>query len=663
MSEEEFDEEVRPDPDEPETGESGLDPNTEELFAFSAGLEDGPELDPVFRAALLEASESATGEHPVEQSTGESTLDPVTDGEEVPGESGELEPVPAAEPVTAETGEIEDDAPSEHRGAPAVTEEQTAILAASARSEVQQAIDSAKQTGEAWDPPRPPVSGDFEAPPSRPHYWWRFGLATVIVVLAFAGATSASILRTVDDIAGQLADPGFEKLSAKILPPSGGGPQTIALIGSDVRTGGGASPGDPGRSDTTILLRLDPESDQIAMLSIPRDLKVEIPGVGTDKFNAAYAYGGTKLTLQTIRELTGLEINHVINVDFQGFAMAIDAIGCVFVDVDRDYYNSNVGKAASEMYAEIDIDPGYQKLCGPDALAYARYRHTDTDLVRSSRQQDLIGEVRNRLSFSEIIKRRNELIKAFTENTKSDISGSEESLELLRLLFDSRGARVVEVPFPATLAGTYVTATEPEIQAAVDRFLGFEEPAGPVGTLSEGSSGPGAGKKKPGPEAVQAKVPKKGDDGLVDSAQSTISLAVQLNDEIGARAFPIYYPKSLPPSTILADGSRGYHIRDPDKNSHAAYRMVFALEAADGTHYFGVQGIRGWEDPPILEAPYDEVTSGGRTFRVYSEGDRIRLVAWFVDGNVYWISNSLLLTLDNDEMLGMARSTRAFTDN
>ncbi|MFM9076854.1 MAG: LCP family protein, partial [Solirubrobacterales bacterium] len=145
--------------------------------------------------------------------------------------------------------------------------------------------------------------------------------------------------------------------------PRGGGPQPIALSGSDVRTGGGASPGDPGRSDTTILLRLDPESDQIAMLSIPRDLKVEIPGVGTDKFNAAYAYGGTKLTLQTIRELTGLEINHVINVDFQGFAMAIDAIGCVFVDVDRDYYNSNVGKAASEMYAEIDIDPGYQKLC------------------------------------------------------------------------------------------------------------------------------------------------------------------------------------------------------------------------------------------------------------------------------------------------------------
>ena len=660
MTEEERPEEPAPERIDPESDEPGLDPDTEELFAFSAGLEDGPELDPVFRSALLESSESATGEYPVDQPTGETPTGETPTGEAPTGEAPTGEATgesPATEPEQQE--DVEEEPATED--APVVTEEQTAILAAAARSEVQQAIDQAKQTGQAWDPPRPPASGDFEAPASRPRYWWRFGLATVVVVLAFAGATSAAILRTVDDIAGQLADPSFENLSAKILPPSNGGPQTIALIGSDVRTGGGAAPGDPGRSDTTILLRLDPDSGQIAMLSIPRDLKVEIPGVGTDKFNAAYAYGGTKLTLQTIRELTGLSINHVINVDFQGFAMAIDAIGCVFVDVDRDYYNSNEGKSPSEMYAEIDIDPGYQKLCGPDALDYARYRHTDTDLVRSSRQQDLIGEVRNRLSFSEIITRRNELIKAFTENTRSDISGSKESLELLRLLFDSRGARVVEVPFPATLAGTYVTATQPEIEAAVDRFLGFEEPAGPVGTLAEGQSGPGAGKKKQGPAAVQSKIPKKGEDGLVDAAESTIALASQIDSEIGSRGFPIYYPKSLPPSTILADGSRGYHLRDGDKNPYAAYRMVFALAAADGTHYFGLQGLREWDDPPILQGPYEEVSWGGRSFRVYSEGDRIRLVAWFSDGNVYWISNSLLLTLDNDEMLGMARSTRLYT--
>ena len=92
-----------------------------------------------------------------------------------------------------------------------------------------------------------------------------------------------------------------------------------------------------------MLLRLDPDNDAIALMSIPRDLKVEIPGYGTEKFNAAYAYGGPKLTLQVVKELTGLPINHVVNVDFLGFVRAVYAIGCVYVDVDRRYYHSNVG--------------------------------------------------------------------------------------------------------------------------------------------------------------------------------------------------------------------------------------------------------------------------------------------------------------------------------
>ena len=83
----------------------------------------------------------------------------------------------------------------------------------------------------------------------------------------------------------------------------------------------------------------------------------------------------------------------------------------------------------------------------------------------------------------------------------------------------------------------------------------------------------------------------------------------------------------------------------------------------DGTHYFGLQGIRGWQDPPILEAPHEEIEMDDRKFQVYAEGDRIRLVSWTDGDNVYWISNSLLLTLDNEQMLGMARSSRAFTPN
>ena len=152
-----------------------------------------------------------------------------------------------------------------------------------------------------------------------------------------------------------------------------------------------------------MLLRLDPDRNAIAVMSIPRDLKVEIPGVGTEKFNAAYTYGGPKLTLQVVKELTGLPINHVVNVDFLGFVRAVDAIGCVYVDVDRRYYHSNEGVPASEQYAEINVQPGYQLLCGKKALQYVRYRHTDTDLVRAARQQDFLSAARQRVPIDDLV--------------------------------------------------------------------------------------------------------------------------------------------------------------------------------------------------------------------------------------------------------------------
>jgi LCP family protein required for cell wall assembly len=649
----------------PDPADAGYeDPPTEEVFALEARLREGdvPELDPVFRAALLESPEStaspATGEAPA-ASGAQAGGDPVEEsleGDAVGDGTGDGSDRHGA-----------DEAPDEEQsGEFPVTEEQTAILAAAAKSEVHEVIEAARRSGRPYDPPRPPAGGDFEPAPKGKRIWWRFGLATLIIVFSFAGATSASVLNVVDDLTNRFTDPAFRDIGANILPDSNGGPQTIAIIGSDARTGGGAPEGDPGRSDTTILLRLDPETDQIAMLSIPRDLEVEIPGYGTDKFNAAYSYGGTKLTLKTLKNVTGLEINHVVNIDFQGFASVVDAIGCVFVDVDREYFHSNEGLPPEEQYAEIDIQAGYQKLCGPDALEYARYRHTDTDLVRSSRQQDLLGEVRNRLSFSEIINRRSELIDAFADNTRSDISGSKESLELLKLLFDSRNARVVEVKFPATLGASFVTATPEEIQGAVDKFLGFEETAGPVGTLegeqqSKARKRPKQRSKSDQQAIVSAGAPGKESDGLVDASQAGLDQAVLIEDSIPKGNFNTWYTKRLPPGASYSEDSRVYRMRDPDKNVHLAYRMVMVLEAPDGLHYFGLQGLRGWEDPPILEAPHEEMEIDNRSFNVYTEGDRIRLISWFENGNTYWLSNSLLLTLTNNQMLGMARATRAFT--
>src|SRR6201746_1652047 len=92
-----------------------------------------------------------------------------------------------------------------------------------------------------------------------------------------------------------------------------------------------------------------------ALPIFPRDLKVLIPGYGINKINAAYSLGGADLTAKTIKSLFGedFKINHIINVNFGGFREVVDELGCVYADVDRRYYHSNLGLPVSQHYAEI----------------------------------------------------------------------------------------------------------------------------------------------------------------------------------------------------------------------------------------------------------------------------------------------------------------------
>src|SRR4051794_21512168 len=272
--------------------------------------------------------------------------------------------------------------------------------------------------GPGWAAKKPPPSGDSEAPPKPKRYWLRFTLASVLIVAVSAAATATAVLLYLDSIAEALSHNNVysNKLKGYLQTVDGGSPQNILILGSDKRAG---VQEDGGRSDTTMLLRLDPDRNAIAVMSVPRDLKVEIPGYGTGKFNEAYAYGGPKLTLQTVKQLTELPINHVVNVDFLGFVRAVYAIGCVYVDIDRRYYHSNAESA--EEYSEINVQPGYQLLCGKKSLQYVRYRHTDTDLVRAARQQDFLSAARERVPIGDLFFDRDQLLEIFTEYTTSDI--------------------------------------------------------------------------------------------------------------------------------------------------------------------------------------------------------------------------------------------------
>jgi LCP family protein required for cell wall assembly len=499
---------------------------------------------------------------------------------------------------------------------------------------------------------------------------WRFVLASVLIVAISAAATATSVLLYIDSIAEAIAPQNNKiqkKLNRFLADADSGAPENFLLIGSDKRAGAEFAE-DQGRSDTTMLIRIDPEKQLISMMSIPRDLKVEIPGYGTDKFNAAYTFGGPKLTLEVVKELTGLPINHVVNIDFLGFAQGVYAIGCVYTDVDRRYYHSNAGLAPSEEYAEINVTPGYQLMCGKQALDYVRYRHTDTDIVRSARQQEFLSAARQRISVKDIVLDQGDLIEAFTDYTTSDISDGKTLLEVLKLLAASRNATINEVHFPAELGPSFVYASQGAIDEAVEEFLGGE-------TAEQAKEQAKAAKKqkkaRPPKHQKQPKKKKKpkieidksGSDGLEPARE-----AGEAEAKIAARRahgnFPIFYPTRLPPGTHFVESDPYekvvdpwvYHLKDEEEDKHLAYRMVLVDEEDDGNHYFGVQGIRGWADPPILEDPSLTKTIKGREYEIFLDDENVKLIAWHRGENTYWISNDVLRTLSNDQMVGMARS-------
>jgi LCP family protein required for cell wall assembly len=185
-------------------------------------------------------------------------------------------------------------------------------------------------------------------------------------------------------------------------------PAIALVIGYDHRAGEG---GDPSRSDTMMLIRADPVTKTISLLSLPRDLDVPIycpsrtasgrngPAVVYDhgRINSAYALCGPIGSLETVRHLTGLPVNYLISVNFLGFIAVVNKLGGVWMDVDRRYFNSHTGPTG---FAAINLQPGYQLLNGKQALDFVRYRHTDSDLFRLARQQQFVGALRQQAARS-----------------------------------------------------------------------------------------------------------------------------------------------------------------------------------------------------------------------------------------------------------------------
>jgi LCP family protein required for cell wall assembly len=263
----------------------------------------------------------------------------------------------------------------------------------------------------------------------------RSGWATVRTVFAWAfvallvltgSAAGGVYLLFHESVAAVVATTPDVTVAAKRLDVAlPGQPATALVVGYDQRASDGK--GTPSRSDTVMLVRADPDTKSISMMSFPRDLFVEIHCPGRTPFGArinnAYATCGTKGTLETVRELTGVPINYLITVNFRGFRQLVDAIGGIWLDVDRRYFNDRGGDFG---YATINLYPGYQKLGGYQALDFVRYRHTDSDLYRVARQQLFVRSFKDQIKASTGLLDLPKVIKTITKNVEVGVGGNAE---------------------------------------------------------------------------------------------------------------------------------------------------------------------------------------------------------------------------------------------
>jgi len=211
-------------------------------------------------------------------------------------------------------------------------------------------------------------------------------LAVVLLLLAGGGVAAYAFIRSTNDtIHPSQVDQA--KVAPVIVPKAPGQPFYMVIMGEDTRPGE-----EQARSDTLIVAHVDPQTKTVAMMSIPRDSRVTIPGHGTDKINSAAQLGGPALTIKTVTAFTGLPISHYVVLDFNGFKSIVDAMGGVTLDVP---FRIDDVMAANHVRSAQVIEKGVQKLDGAHALTFVRARHQfpSQDIQRMANQQYFMKEL------------------------------------------------------------------------------------------------------------------------------------------------------------------------------------------------------------------------------------------------------------------------------
>ena len=309
--------------------------------------------------------------------------------------------------------------------------------------------------------------------------WVAVGLVVAILAAAggfylwFHGQVSASNSRVDPAIIAALKEttttttPGASPASTdSTLPPSPSA-MNLVLVGYDKRPAGSAEITE-GRSDTIILVHIDPDRGYLSLLSVPRDMLADVPGYGLYKLNAAFAFGGGALLIRTVQSELGLDLDHYIALNLEGFQAVTDALGGVYMDVDRRYYNQTLA------WEHIDLSAGYQLLNGAGALDYVRFRHDDNiDFGRMARQQQFITAVREQALGWNLPFKIPSLIKALFSNLDTDLSAT-DLVKLAYWIMKLDSGRIKQAEIKASTGMIhgifYVLPTDAELAAAVQDF-------------------------------------------------------------------------------------------------------------------------------------------------------------------------------------------------
>src|SRR5581483_6280574 len=356
---------------------------------------------------------------------------------------------------------------------------------------------------------------------------------------------------------------------------------------------------------------------------------------GVDRINAAFEHGGEALLVKTLRDYLGVRIDHFIEVNFRGFQQVVNTLGGVLIPVDGRYYNHNDGSAAHN-FADIDLQPGYQRLNATQALAYARFRHYDSDVYRAARQQLFLREVMREVFASKYqFLKLERILEVFAKATASDISSLHTIWTLTTTLHSTPTDHVTRAVVPGAdsveYGAYYYESSAPERQAALLRWY---HPEWKVVVQDRTNT---QLKQRPAAPAADRSLVPDGGQGLA------------LIKPLPLGSAPRCAPTALP---------RGYAwgAQSPARAYTLAQHPAIAGWITAGSGHSVLLEETTWTSAPILNKPTRSLRRGGRSYDLWYESGALRQVAWRMGPTVAFLENTLRNELTSNQLLALAAS-------